>query len=235
MRGWEGHPSYPFSPSRMWAVDADQSADCLPASGAWIICPWSIAWWWLWMWWPVIATCVDGLPLYGSLDCRLSAEWLSALDPESRSSPCPASVMCAGVVFPWSSRSVPTQEQSPQLPWLASDFKDGCPPASWVRVYVWLYPAVPCTWHGYGSLEPARPCSRWPRHLVHSWSGAWSVWLWDDSEVVPTPVCWWRSAGGQTHRDWQMDVTSELLCVRLEADKCVWSRQRSWATDVEYR
>ena len=60
---------------------------------------------------------------------------------------------------------------SPQLPWLASDFKDGCLPASWVRVYVWLYPAVPCTWHGYGSLEPARPCSRWPRHLVHAWSG----------------------------------------------------------------
>ena len=54
-------------------------------------------------------------------DCR------SALDPQSRSSPCPTSVMCAGLVFPWSSRSVPTQEQSPQLPWSASDFKDGCP------------------------------------------------------------------------------------------------------------
>ena len=54
---------------------------------------------------------------------------MSALDPESRSPPCPASVMCAGVVFPWSSRSVPTQEQSPQLPWSASEIKDGYPPS----------------------------------------------------------------------------------------------------------
>ena len=177
-------PILPPFPSRMWAVDADQSADCLPVSGTWIICPWSIAWWWLWMWWPVIATCVDGLPLYGSLESRLSAEWLSALDPERRSPPCPASVMCA-------QRHEIESRCDSTLPYPS--------PVYGMATAVWTCPPL---------LQMASS----PGARVKWRVECMTMTVWDDSEVVPTPVCWWRSAGGWTHRDWQMDVTSERLC-----------------------
>ena len=114
------------------------------------------------------ATCVDGLPLYRSWESRLSAEWLSALDPESdhRLAQLAYFIFYIFSVFlysdvcwsclPLSSRSVPTQERILQFPLEAG--------VSYKRI--WL----PGFFHSPTSYKAKNYCE--------------SPWIWDSGESV---------------------------------------------------
>ena len=238
MRGWEGHPSYPLAPSRMWAVDADQSADCLPVFWSLDYLPLEYC---LMMtvnvmasnrhlrWWSPPVWFVGEQTVGRVIVCPWSGE---------RSSPCPASVMCAGVVSPCRPGRCRHRSESSSYCGRRRTSKTVVhqrlglrsigvtrPSSTLLLGVTWLWQSGTCP----PLLQMASPLSACVKWRVE----------YDNEDGLR----WWRgrerlSSGGLRHlpvSDWQMDFTSELLCVRLEADKCVWSRQRSWATDVEYR
>ena len=155
-----------------------------------------------------------------------------------RSSPCPASVMCAGVGSPCRPGRCRHRSESSSYCGRRRTSKTvvhqrlGLRSIGVTRPSSTLLLGVTWLWQS-GTCPPLLQMASPPGACVK-----WRV-EYDNEDGLR----WWRgrerlSSGGLRHlpvSDWQMDDTSELLCVRLEAEKCVWSRQRSWATDVEYR
>ena len=156
-------------------------------------------------------------PCHGRAGCR--QDLVVCPCPESRSSPLPS----VGVVLELSSPGHPGRSKGPQLSWSVSDFKGGCPLAS-----------------GTSSIGVTRSSSTllldflwlWkPRHLVHAWQVASGVWQRRRPALMTrqrthfiewstSPPRFWLTHGG---------YVGAIVCA-LEADKCVWSRKRSWAT-----
>ena len=200
-------PEYRLSPS-FWSLDYLPLEYC------------QFAWWWLWMWWPVIATCVDGLPLYRSWESRLSAEWLSALDPESD--------------HRLAQRQWCVLELSPLVVPVGAD-TGANPPATVVGVglrsigvtrlsstlllgVTWLWQSGTCPpLLQMASREVARGVWQRRRPALMTWQR--------------TPFIGWSTS---PPRLWLTDgwYVGAIVCA-LEADKWVWSRQqRGWMTGL---
>ena len=127
-----------------------------------------------WLWWPFLSPAWFSPPSHGRAGCRQNE--LSALGPESGSSPLPS----VGGVLELSSPSRHGRSKGPSYPGRrrTSKSKTVVPQRHEFESRCGSTQPGPSPVLGLATVvrdSPARPCSRWPRHLVRAWSGAWSM------------------------------------------------------------
>ena len=174
VRGWEGHPPNPPPPTTTSRVTHDwrcrlmrkvslKPGACTLENPALDYCP---CWW---LWWPFLSPAWFSPPSHGRAGCRQNE--LSALGPESGSSPLPS----VGGVLELSSPSRHGRSKGPSYPGRrrTSKSKTVVPQRHEFESRCDSTLPGPSPVLGLATVvrdSPARPCSRWSRHLILAWS-----------------------------------------------------------------